>query len=104
MGEGTWEDKDGNSVGRSTGTWRSVLRTLSPLHISCVLSVPMPFNGDYIGLQGNPKLQKLKGGEEGPILVAETVKKVNRSNGKVEACTLASPQSNPELWGLQREG
>ncbi|XP_073069504.1 unconventional myosin-Ia isoform X1 [Manis javanica] len=48
-------------------------------------SVPMPFNGDYIGLQGNPKLQKLKGGEEGPILVAETVKKVNRSNGKTSS-------------------
>nr|XP_023423463.1 unconventional myosin-Ia [Cavia porcellus] len=45
-------------------------------------SVPIPFRGDYIGLQGNPKLQKLKGREEGPVLVAETVKKVNRGNGK----------------------
>eukprot|EP00071_Canis_lupus_P046166 XP_022279723.1 unconventional myosin-Ia isoform X4 [Canis lupus familiaris] len=45
-------------------------------------SVPIPFHGDYIGLQGNPKLQKLKGGAEGPILMAETVKKVNRGNGK----------------------
>ncbi|KAG8513978.1 Unconventional myosin-Ia [Galemys pyrenaicus] len=45
-------------------------------------SVPIPFHGDYIGLQRNPKLQKLKGGEEGPVLMAETVKKVNRSNGK----------------------
>ncbi|KAM6155005.1 unconventional myosin-Ia [Erethizon dorsatum] len=45
-------------------------------------SVPIPFCGDYIGLQGNPKLQKLKGREEGPLLVAETVKKVNRGNGK----------------------
>ena len=31
----------------------------------CVLSVPIPFHGDYIGLQRNSKLQKLKGGEEG---------------------------------------
>uniref|UniRef100_A0A452UU87 Unconventional myosin-Ia n=1 Tax=Ursus maritimus TaxID=29073 RepID=A0A452UU87_URSMA len=48
-------------------------------------SVPIPFRGDYIGLQGNPKLQKLKGGAEGPVLVAETVKKVNRGNGKTSS-------------------
>lgn len=54
-------------------------------HLSCALSVPIPFRGDYIGLQGNPKLQKLKGREEGPILVADTVKKVNRGNGKVKS-------------------
>ncbi|XP_005397396.1 PREDICTED: unconventional myosin-Ia isoform X2 [Chinchilla lanigera] len=48
-------------------------------------SVPILFRGDYIGLQGNPKLQKLKGGEEGPILMADTVKKVNRGNGKTSA-------------------
>ena len=48
-------------------------------------SVPIPFRGDYIGLQGNPKLQKLKSSEEGPILVAETVKKVNRDNGKTSS-------------------
>ncbi|XP_025332689.1 unconventional myosin-Ia isoform X2 [Canis lupus baileyi] len=51
-------------------------------------SVPIPFHGDYIGLQGNPKLQKLKGGAEGPILMAETVKKVNRGNGKTSSRTL----------------
>ncbi|XP_076776623.1 unconventional myosin-Ia [Arvicanthis niloticus] len=48
-------------------------------------SVPIPFRGDYIGLQGNPKLQRLKGREEGPVLVADTVKKVNRGNGKTSA-------------------
>lgn len=48
-------------------------------------SVPLPFHGDYIGLQRNPKLQKLKGGEEGPVLMAETVKKVNRGNGKTSS-------------------
>ncbi|XP_059539291.1 unconventional myosin-Ia isoform X2 [Myotis daubentonii] len=45
-------------------------------------SVPVPFHGDYIGLRGNPKLQKLTGREEGPVLMAETVRKVNRGNGK----------------------
>ncbi|XP_062059395.1 unconventional myosin-Ia isoform X3 [Lepus europaeus] len=48
-------------------------------------SVPIPFRGDYIGLQGNPKLQKLRGREEGPILMAETVRKVNRGNGKTSS-------------------
>ncbi|XP_075408916.1 unconventional myosin-Ia [Tenrec ecaudatus] len=48
-------------------------------------SVPIQFRGDYIGLQGNPKLQKLKGGEEGPVLMAEMVKKVNRGNGKTSS-------------------
>ncbi|KAM5254323.1 unconventional myosin-Ia isoform 2-T3 [Hipposideros larvatus] len=48
-------------------------------------SVPIPFHGDYIGLQGNPKLQKLKSREEGPVLVAEAVKKVNRGNGKMSS-------------------
>ncbi|XP_010989281.2 unconventional myosin-Ia [Camelus dromedarius] len=48
-------------------------------------SVPIPFYGDYIGLQRNPKLQQLKGGEEGPVLVAETVMKVNRGNGKTSS-------------------
>lgn len=48
-------------------------------------SVPIPFRGDYVGLQGNPKLQKLKGRVEGPVLVADTVRKVNRGNGKTSA-------------------
>ncbi|XP_054436230.1 unconventional myosin-Ia [Pteronotus mesoamericanus] len=48
-------------------------------------SVPILFRGDYIGLQGNPKLQKLKSKEEGSILVAETVKKINRSDGKMSS-------------------
>ncbi|XP_005680371.2 PREDICTED: unconventional myosin-Ia [Capra hircus] len=48
-------------------------------------SVPIPFHGDYIRLQRNSKLQKLKGGEEGPILMAETVMKVNRGNGKTSS-------------------
>lgn len=65
----------------------------------CILSVPIPFHGDYVGLQGNPKLQKLTNREEGPVLVAETVKKVNRGNGKVKAC---NPNSSP--WPMQSPG
>lgn len=59
----------------------------------CVLSVPVPFRGDYIGLRGNPKLQKLTGREEGPVLMAETVRKVNRGNGKVKAASGMPPHS-----------
>ncbi|XP_036312507.1 unconventional myosin-Ia isoform X1 [Pipistrellus kuhlii] len=51
-------------------------------------SVPIPFHGDYVGLRGNPKLQKLASGEEGPVLMAETVRKVNRGNGKTSSRTL----------------
>lgn len=69
---------------------------VSTAYFLCVLSVPIPFRGDYIGLQGNPKLQKLKSNEEGPILVAETVQKFNRGNGKVKACFLNSPRPDPE--------
>jgi hypothetical protein len=69
------------------------------VHLSRVLSVPIPFRGDYIGLQGNPKLQRLKGREEGPVLVADTVKKVNRGNGKVK--NYCSPQ-RPTCGGFAR--
>lgn len=62
-------------------------------HLLYLLSVPLPFHGDYIGLQSNPKLQKLKGGEEGPVLMAETVKKVNRGNGKVQTALRGKPPS-----------
>lgn len=76
---------------------------VSTMYLLCVLSVPIPFHGDYIGLQGNPKLQKLTNGSDGPVLMAETVKKVNRGNGKVKARILnPSPELAPELegWGF----
>lgn len=72
-----------------TGCGRRGQNTLGGLvltaRLSCALSVPIPFRGDYVGLQGNPKLQKLRGRGEGPILVVDTVKKVNRGNGKVRS-------------------
>lgn len=76
---------------------------VSTMYLLCVLSVPIPFRGDYIGLQGNPKLQKLTNGTDGPVLMAETVKKVNRGNGKVKARILnPSLELAPELegWGF----
>lgn len=83
--------------------WGEACGLVSAAHLPCVLSVPIPFCGDYIGLQGNPKLQKLKGGEEGPVLMAEAVKKVNRGNGKVRVCRLNSSHSycRAVFWHLQ---
>ncbi|XP_020845743.1 unconventional myosin-Ia [Phascolarctos cinereus] len=46
-------------------------------------SVPVPFRGDYVMLCEKPKLQKLQRDGNGPVLMAETVNKVNRANGKV---------------------
>ncbi|XP_043823869.1 unconventional myosin-Ia [Dromiciops gliroides] len=43
-------------------------------------SVPVPFRGDYVKLHEKPKLQTVA---EGPVLMAETVNKVNRANGKM---------------------
>lgn len=71
------------------GVEGEALALVSITYLLCIFSVPIPFRGDYIGLQGNPKLQKLKGREEGPVLVAETVKKVNRGNGKVKKACFA---------------
>ncbi|XP_074076897.1 unconventional myosin-Ia [Macrotis lagotis] len=44
-------------------------------------SVPMPFRGDYVMLREKPKLQQTAA--NGPVLMAETVNKVNRANGKM---------------------
>lgn len=81
------------TMGRLRALGISSKDLISTTYFLCALSVPIPFRGDYIGLQGNPKLQKLKGGAEGPVLVADTVKKVNRGNGKVKAPSRNPPQS-----------
>uniref|UniRef100_A0A7M4EUK2 Unconventional myosin-Ia n=1 Tax=Crocodylus porosus TaxID=8502 RepID=A0A7M4EUK2_CROPO len=46
-------------------------------------SVPEPFQGDYVGLQKNPKYQKLQAAARGKLVLADTVRKVNQANGKV---------------------
>uniref|UniRef100_A0A7M4ETI2 Unconventional myosin-Ia n=1 Tax=Crocodylus porosus TaxID=8502 RepID=A0A7M4ETI2_CROPO len=64
-------------------------------------SVPEPFQGDYVGLQKNPKYQKLQAAARGKLVLADTVRKVNQANGKVSAwrpCRLHTPI--PELPGV----
>ncbi|XP_068937582.1 unconventional myosin-Ia [Petaurus breviceps papuanus] len=46
-------------------------------------SVPVPFRGDYVMLREKPKLQKLQREADGPVLMADAVNKVNRTNGKM---------------------
>ena len=100
MGDGDRRTGLGTPWGRCRDLGVRGQDLVSPAHFLCVPSVPTPFCGDYVGLQRNPKLQKLKGGPEGPILMAETVMKVNRGNGKVKARTLTplTPQPDPEPW------
>ncbi|XP_069509649.1 unconventional myosin-Ia [Ambystoma mexicanum] len=45
-------------------------------------SVSVPFNGEYLGIQKNPKYQKLGSGLQGKVVLADNVRKVNRSDGK----------------------
>ncbi|XP_059575215.1 unconventional myosin-Ia isoform X3 [Alligator mississippiensis] len=46
-------------------------------------SVPEPFQGDYVGLQKNPKYQKLQAAAQGKLVLADAVRKVNQANGKM---------------------
>ncbi|XP_053564146.1 unconventional myosin-Ia [Bombina bombina] len=48
-------------------------------------SVPKPFQGDYLGLQKNPKFQKLITSVPGKLVVADNIKKVNKGDGKETA-------------------
>ncbi|NWY48130.1 MYO1A protein, partial [Sylvia atricapilla] len=45
-------------------------------------SLPQPFRGDYLGLKQNPKYQKLNAVAKDKLVMADTVRKVNRANGK----------------------
>ncbi|NWR39500.1 MYO1A protein, partial [Tachuris rubrigastra] len=45
-------------------------------------SVQQPFRSDYLGLKQNPKYQKLHAVAKDKVLMADTVRKVNRANGK----------------------
>uniref|UniRef100_G3VSQ4 Unconventional myosin-Ia n=1 Tax=Sarcophilus harrisii TaxID=9305 RepID=G3VSQ4_SARHA len=46
-------------------------------------SVPVPFRGDYVMLREKPKLQHLQTASDGPVLMVETVNKINRASGKM---------------------
>ncbi|NXW85931.1 MYO1A protein, partial [Alopecoenas beccarii] len=45
-------------------------------------SLPQPFQGEYLGLTQNPKYQKLNAVAKDKLVMADTVRKVNRANGK----------------------
>uniref|UniRef100_A0A674JMH5 Unconventional myosin-Ia n=1 Tax=Terrapene triunguis TaxID=2587831 RepID=A0A674JMH5_9SAUR len=45
-------------------------------------SLQQSFQGEYLGLQKNPKYRALHTAAEGKLVLADTVRKVNRANGK----------------------
>ncbi|XP_030410515.1 unconventional myosin-Ia isoform X2 [Gopherus evgoodei] len=45
-------------------------------------SLQQSFQGEYLGLQKNPKYRALHTAAEGKLVLADTVQKVNRANGK----------------------
>ncbi|KAJ7426837.1 hypothetical protein WISP_11998 [Willisornis vidua] len=45
-------------------------------------SLQQPFRSDYLGLKQNPKYQKLHAVAKDKLVMADTVRKVNRANGK----------------------
>ncbi|NXD58709.1 MYO1A protein, partial [Corvus moneduloides] len=45
-------------------------------------SLQQPFRGEYLGLKQNPKYQKLLAVAKDKLVMADTVRKVNRANGK----------------------
>ncbi|XP_054039149.1 unconventional myosin-Ia isoform X3 [Rissa tridactyla] len=46
------------------------------------ISLQQPFQGEYLGLTQNPKYQKLHAVAKDKLVMADTVRKVNRANGK----------------------
>lgn len=50
-----------------------------------VPSLQQPFRGEYLGLKQNPKYQKLHAVAKDKLVMADTVRKVNRANGKVRS-------------------
>ncbi|XP_053153557.1 unconventional myosin-Ia-like [Hemicordylus capensis] len=45
-------------------------------------SLPQPFRGEYLGLKENPKYRKLQSTADGKLVMADSVRKVNRGDGK----------------------
>lgn len=48
-----------------------------------ISSLQQPFQGEYLGLTQNPKYQKLHAVAKDKLVMADTVRKVNRASGKV---------------------
>uniref|UniRef100_A0A8D0HCX4 Unconventional myosin-Ia n=1 Tax=Sphenodon punctatus TaxID=8508 RepID=A0A8D0HCX4_SPHPU len=57
-------------------------------------SLPQPFQGDYLGLQKNAKYRKLQAVANGTLVMADTVRKVNRANGKTSPRLLLLTKSH----------
>ncbi|XP_027710858.1 unconventional myosin-Ia [Vombatus ursinus] len=64
-------------------------------------SVPVPFRGDYVMFREKPKLQKLQRDANEPVLMADTVNKVNRANGKMAPRILLLTKSHVILADAQ---
>lgn len=53
------------------------------------------FKGDYLEINKNPKYQKLHSAVDEKVLLADTISKINRANGKVGGVNLLVLS----LWG-----
>ncbi|XP_063283314.1 unconventional myosin-Ia isoform X1 [Pelobates fuscus] len=60
-------------------------------------SIPKPFQGDYVGIQRNPKFQKLAGSVPGKLDVAASIQKINKADGKGTAMILLLTKSHLAL-------
>ncbi|XP_053311684.1 unconventional myosin-Ia isoform X2 [Spea bombifrons] len=60
-------------------------------------SVSKPFQGDYIGIQKNPKYQKLTASVPGKLELAASVKKINKTDGKGTAMMFLLTKSHLAL-------
>lgn len=69
--------------GRYTG-WHRLMAS--------VPSLQQPFQGEYLGLTQNPKYQKLHAVAKDKLVMADTVRKVNRASGKVSPPPAPAPR------------
>ncbi|CAI9560073.1 unnamed protein product [Staurois parvus] len=60
-------------------------------------SIPKPFQGDYVGIQKNPKLQKLVTTVPGNIEVAANVQRISKTDGKGTPTLFLLTKSNLAL-------
>uniref|UniRef100_A0A8D0B387 Unconventional myosin-Ia n=1 Tax=Salvator merianae TaxID=96440 RepID=A0A8D0B387_SALMN len=58
------------------------------------ISLPQPFQGDYLGLKENSRYRKLHSAADGKLVMADSVKKVNRGNGKTSSRLLILTKSH----------
>lgn len=65
--------------------------------MASIPSVQQPFQGEYLGLRQNPKYQKLQAVAKDKLVMAETVRKVNRASGKVSPVPASFTAG--KVWG-----